>query len=51
MSKMSIILSERKYNENEIDFLVNEFAITRNKAVNLLRKMDLKQAVRLLVAG
>jgi hypothetical protein len=44
-----MILSERKYNENEIDFLVNEFALSRNKAVNLLRKMDLKQAARHLV--
>lgn len=49
MSKVYDMLSERKYNENEIDFLVNEFALTRNKAVNLLRKMDLKQAVRHLV--
>ncbi len=44
-----MILSERKYTDNEIDFLVNEFALNRNKAVNLLRKMDLKQAVRHLV--
>jgi hypothetical protein len=40
---------ERKVNDQEIDFLVNEFAITRNKAVNILRKLDLKQAVRFLV--
>ncbi len=29
--------------------MMNEFALSRNKAVNLLRKMDLKQAVRFMI--
>ena len=31
--------------------MVGEFAIGRNKAVNLLRRMELRQAARLLVDG
>jgi hypothetical protein len=40
---------ERKVSEQEVTFLTNEFALSRNKAVNLLKKMDLKQAVKHLV--
>jgi hypothetical protein len=35
--------------EAEIGYLVGEFALNRNKAVNLLRKMDLRQAVKHLI--
>ena len=35
--------------EQEIQYLVDEFLLPRNKAVNILRKMDLKQALKFML--
>ena len=48
-SNSFFLFRELKVNDKDVDFLVKELGVDKIKATNILKKLDLKHAVKYLI--